>query len=350
MSDIENFHLARNDFDACTRNTFKNLQEDGEVFADVTLACAEKQLKAHKVILSACSPFFRRLLISNPHPHPLIYLKGISGPDLEAIVGFIYQGETNVSEQQLDSFLSSAQELQVAGLRMAGGGDKGRKLEEAPVPSLPSEASELPPGNSDEVASEQAVVKGADDKFHCPKCDFASTYKHNILRHLASKNTHPAVQSEEKVQQESNLTMMDESRASGDSSMVDEAATKEESMDADEVAKEQCEECDFSTVHKKNLRRHVQRVHTSKEQIIEPMVAVADVKQEKFVEEEVDEGKEDSGILTYTCDKCETTSRNKWDMSRHILRVHKEMKYLCDICDFKSSKTSRLREHNQKNH
>ena len=138
---------------------------------------------------------------------------------------------------------------------MAGGGDKGRKLEEAPVPSLPAEASELPLENSDEVASEQALVKGADDKFHCPKCDFASTYKHNILRHLASKNTHPAVQSEEKVQQESNLTMMDESRESGDRSMVDEAATKEESMDTEEVAKEQCEECDFSTVHKKNLRR-----------------------------------------------------------------------------------------------
>ena len=51
MSDIENFHLARNDFDACTRNTFKNLLEDGEVFADVTLACAEKQLKAHKVFV-----------------------------------------------------------------------------------------------------------------------------------------------------------------------------------------------------------------------------------------------------------------------------------------------------------
>lgn len=232
---------------------------------------------------------------------------------------------------------------------MAGGSDKGQKLEEAPVPSLPAEASELPLENSDEVASEQALVKGADDKFHCPKCDFASTYKHNILRHLASKNMHPAVQSEQKVQQESNLTM-DESRESGDSSMVEEAAAKEESVDSEEVVKEQCVECDFSTVHKKNLRRHVQRVHTSKGQIIEPVVTVADMKQEKLVEEEADEGKEDSGILTYTCDKCETTSRNKWDMSRHILRVHKEMKYLCDVCDFKSSKTSRLREHNQKNH
>ena len=242
---------------------------------------------------------------------------------------------------------------------MAGGGDKGRKLEEVPVPSLPAAAAdpELPPGSSDEGGSEQAVVKGADDKFHCPKCDFASTYKQNILRHLASKNMHPAADQggEEKVQQERSLTMMDESRESVGSSMADDeemaAATKEETMDAEVVVKEHCEECDFSTVHKKNLRRHVQRVHTSKEQqtTVEPMT-VADVKQEKLVEEEDDEGKEDSSILTYTCDKCETTSRNKWDMSRHILRVHKEMKYLCDICDFKSSKTSKLREHNQKNH
>ena len=84
-----------------------------------------------------------------------------------------------------------------------GAGDKGKKVEETPVePGLPpEEASEIPPESSAEAAgSEQAVVKGADDKFHCPKCDFASTYKHNILRHLASKKAHPAVQSEEKVQ------------------------------------------------------------------------------------------------------------------------------------------------------
>ena len=134
------------------------------------------------------------------------------------------------------------------------------------------------------------------------------------------------------------------------SAMADEELatdSKDETLDA-EVVKVQCEECDFSTVHKKNLRRHVQRVHTNKEQTNE---LKTDVKKEKIVEEEgEDEGKEDSSILTYTCEKCETTSRNKWDMSRHILRVHKEMKYLCDFCDFKSLKTSRLREHNQKNH
>merc|ERR1719376_1889425 len=145
---------------------------------------------------------------------------------------------------------------------------------------------------------------------------------------------------------------MDQSRESAASTIADEeTAASKETVDAEVVLKEQCEECEFSTVHKKNLKRHVQRVHTSKEQTIMEPTTVVDVKQEKLVEEEVDdEEKEDSGILTYTCEKCETTSRNKWDMSRHILRVHKEMKYLCDICDFKTSKTSRLREHNLKSH
>ena len=229
---------------------------------------------------------------------------------------------------------------------MAGGGEKGQKMEDPSDPNLPPA---LPPRNTDEGGTEQvAVVKGRDDKYHCPKCDFASTYKQNILRHMASKTIHPDP-NEDVAQKEDELTM-DESRGSIDTTMADEELatdSKDETLDA-EVVKVQCEECDFSTVHKKNLRRHVQRVHTNKEQTNE---LKTDVKQEKLVEEEGEyEGKEDSSILTYTCEKCETTSRNKWDMSRHILRVHKEMKYLCDFCDFKSLKTSRLREHNQKNH
>jgi len=350
MSDMENFHLARNDFDACTRNTFKNLWQDGEVFADVTLACRDKQLKAHKVILSACSPFFRQVLTSNPHPHPLVYLKGISGPDLDAIVGFIYQGETNVTEEQLDSFLSSAQELQVAGLRMAGGSEKGRSKADLTV--VVAHEEDLPgqqvQSNEDLVGADElaAVVRGADNKFHCPKCDFASTYKHNITRHMASKTVHPDPHGHEVGQQEGRLTMETPNEESKEGAMADDEVTASQEESAAGVSKVVCEECDFSTVLKRNLRRHVQRVHTKKEEISDSVIS-ADIKGEKLVEEG---NSIEANILVYTCDSCENTSRNKWDMSRHILRVHKEMKYLCDNCDFKSSKTSKLREHNQNSH
>ena len=99
---------------------------------------------------------------------------------------------------------------------MAGGGEKGQKMEDPSDPNLPPA---LPPRNTDEGGTEQvAVVKGGDDKYHCPKCDFASTYKQNILRHMASKTIHPDP-NEDVAQKEDELTM-DESRGSIDTTMA----------------------------------------------------------------------------------------------------------------------------------
>jgi KRAB domain-containing zinc finger protein len=116
--------------------------------------------------------------------------------------------------------------------------------------------------------------------------------------------------------------------------------------------REQCDQCDFSTTHKKNLRRHVQRLHTVGDQPSPaPVAKVSEVKKENNAEESSEEvAAEEPATVTYSCEKCDTTSRNKWDMSRHILRIHKEMKYLCDHCDFKSTQTHRLREHIVKKH
>ena len=69
-----------------------------------------------KVILAASSPFFENLLKRNKHPHPLVYMRGISSEDLEAVINFLYNGEANISQENLDSFLAIAQELQLKGL------------------------------------------------------------------------------------------------------------------------------------------------------------------------------------------------------------------------------------------
>ena len=91
MTQSEKFCLKWNDFDKNVSSSFKLLREEKDFF-NVSLACEDSgQMEAHKVVLAACSPFFKEVLRRNPHQHPLIYLKGISGPDLEAIVGFIYQ-------------------------------------------------------------------------------------------------------------------------------------------------------------------------------------------------------------------------------------------------------------------
>ena len=112
----EKFCLKWNDFEQNIVGSFKELRNETD-FADVTLVCEEDQhIEAHKLILTACSPFFRTVLKNNKHSHPLIYMRGLKAKDLVSIVDFIYHGEANILQDDLDSFLSLAEELQLKGL------------------------------------------------------------------------------------------------------------------------------------------------------------------------------------------------------------------------------------------
>jgi len=119
----ENFRLQWNDFESNISIAFRELREE-EDFFDVTLACEDNQVQAHKVILSDCSPFFRNVLKKNPHQHPLLYLKGVKYQELLSVVDFIYQGEVNVAQEELKSFLAVAEDLKVKGLTNNNSGSK----------------------------------------------------------------------------------------------------------------------------------------------------------------------------------------------------------------------------------
>ena len=113
----EKLCLEWNDFKDNVSSTFGDLRQDKE-FTDVTLACDDgQQVEAHKVVLIASSPFFLNILKRNKHPHPLIYMRGVRPENLMAIVDFFYYGEANVYQENLDSFLVLAEELQLKGLR-----------------------------------------------------------------------------------------------------------------------------------------------------------------------------------------------------------------------------------------
>jgi len=112
----EKLCLKWNDFQENAISAFGTLREDRE-FADVTLACEDGlQVEAHKVVLASSSPFFLDLLRRNKHTHPLIYMRGLKSVDLVAMVDFFYFGEANVYQENLDSFLAVAEELQLKGL------------------------------------------------------------------------------------------------------------------------------------------------------------------------------------------------------------------------------------------
>jgi len=111
-------NLTYDDFKSGAVGILNNLLGNEE-FADVVLVAEEKQIKAHKFILSSCSPFFSKLFKQNPHPIPLVYLKGVSYENLQNVLSFVYKGETTVSQEKLQSFLEVGEELSINSLTSA---------------------------------------------------------------------------------------------------------------------------------------------------------------------------------------------------------------------------------------
>jgi len=133
MGSSEKFCLRWNDFESNISVAFRELREDKDFF-DVTLACDDDQIQAHKVILSACSPFFRQILKRNRHEHPLLYLKGVKYIDLMSVLNFMYHGEVNVAQDELNSFLAIAEDLKVKGLTQNKSENVPKQKQEIPAP------------------------------------------------------------------------------------------------------------------------------------------------------------------------------------------------------------------------
>ena len=112
----ETFNLSWTDFENDSSTTIRSLLSDTE-FIDITLASHdEEQIKAHKVILCSASPVFKRIISSHPHQHPLLYLRNINIKTLKSIIGFIYMGQTEVEQADLETFLNVSKELEIKGL------------------------------------------------------------------------------------------------------------------------------------------------------------------------------------------------------------------------------------------
>ena len=117
-------------------DTFARIQ-DYDQFFDCTLTTDDDEaysvnLRAHKVILSACSDFFGNILTRESmcaNPNPLIYIRGISTQDIKNILHFIYNGEVNVARNEVDHFLEVAESLKIKGLMKGPIGTLGKPPE-----------------------------------------------------------------------------------------------------------------------------------------------------------------------------------------------------------------------------
>ena len=111
-----NFCLKMNDFFSNVTKTFSKLRKE-EDFYDVTLVTDDqKQMSAHKVVLSSCSEYFKHILKQNNHSHPLMCLEGIKSNELTNILDYVYNGEVNIQHGDLERFLFFAHRFKLEGL------------------------------------------------------------------------------------------------------------------------------------------------------------------------------------------------------------------------------------------
>ncbi|XP_011331301.1 broad-complex core protein isoforms 1/2/3/4/5 isoform X4 [Ooceraea biroi] len=137
MASSQQFSLRWNNYLKHITCAFDMLRTDEEL-VDVTLSCEGKRIRAHKMLLSACSTYFRDLFKENPCPHPVIIFRNVKFEDLAALINFIYQGEVNVLQEQLASFLTTAELLAVQGLTDGTGKDNDGLVEdEIEIPNEP---------------------------------------------------------------------------------------------------------------------------------------------------------------------------------------------------------------------
>ncbi|CAG9859613.1 unnamed protein product [Phyllotreta striolata] len=156
----KHFCLKWTKFQSNILSAFESLQNT-EDLADVTLTCEGINIKAHKFILSACSPYFRTIFKENPCPHPIVILKDVAHADLMALINFMYHGEVTVSEDQLSSFLNTAMILQVLGLMNDDHPDRKQQLSKKPkhppdVPEPLQKKAKLSPAKPKKTAPPSA--------------------------------------------------------------------------------------------------------------------------------------------------------------------------------------------------
>jgi len=283
MVSHEKFCIRWNDFENNVSGAFRELREEEDLF-DVTLACEDDQIQAHKVLLSACSPFFRNVLCRNHHQHPLLYLKGVEFSELASILNFMYMGEVAIAQEDLDSFLVVADELQIKGLSQKN--FKASKFEEPMHSSLKFKSCNLRQENAEAEPIDSATLREEDIPDAVPiksesnlwiqKVVLNKQKVENLTQEINEKrsidvgDTDEGHELEKKLDgyknetdvQGSNLSITSD-RSNGLAEIFQQLDEIIDTKCRKEGGNNMCNQCDYTTKILTNMKNHVETKHMS---------------------------------------------------------------------------------------
>ena len=148
-----------------------------------------RQLRSHKFLLTGCSSFFQEVLLSSSSCQT-IYLRGVSGPDLECLLEYLYLGQTEVPPHRLQQFLEVARDLGVADLSDLSH-RKSAETEEILADNVTDQIAEADTKEaaSDVPADNIAMTPATRDvSFECPECGARFSRNASMRSHFRSKH------------------------------------------------------------------------------------------------------------------------------------------------------------------
>ena len=308
----EKFNLNWVEFSEHLQLMVRDLYQEGK-YSDVTLVSDDQtQFKAHKIVLSACSPVFKKIIDNNPIQNPLIYLRGIQHYEVESILQFIYFGEAMLYQVRVGEFIKVAKDLEIKDVSQEGGISTINEDDGVPDTDIPvdesvdlilesKESEKLLRGEDNEPEESKAHV--------CEACGALFRKISDVLRH--SRVHHEPV--DVKQMEEIEIEFKDKTiEAKTEINMQTQIESKHEG------GRFRCQQCDSQFTRKAHLQKHIQYKH--------------------------------EGITLYKCNQCDHQAANQGSLKRHIETKHEGIKYPCDQCEYKATQKVHLREHIELRH
>ena len=320
----ENHKLTWHTYPDHLKDMMQEMMTRGD-FTDVTLVSHDMtQTKAHRNILSICSPIFKTILEINSDNHPVIYLRGIGHSEIEAILHFLYMGEVNVCEERLNDLFQAAKDLKIKGLKdkeikeLSTGiemndmtqvesnennvADENMDTAGAPPHTLHEEGGNVEPqaNNTANRRVRRTEVVSVDAKFPCQDCERTFSSRPGLWHHTKTKHEgvkYACNDCDQQFTQQGSLTVHIQSKHEG--------------------VKYACNQCNQQYSEQGSLTKHIQSRHDG---------------------------------VKYVCNQCDKQYREQGNLTRHIQSAHEGVKYTCNQCDKQLSDRSSLHRHIKSKH
>jgi len=293
----EKYNLNWHTYSDHLREMLHNMMKTGNL-TDVTLVCDEqRQFKAHKIVLSACSTVFKNIIDSLPLNSSEIYLKGIQHQEMESILDFMHFGVATFFQGRMKEFLNVAKNLEIKEISKDVGFKHSEECngEEKDMTETASKEFNSETETDDSVKDQLTIETNQNIRRNltCLQCNAQFTKKSTLNRHI--KSIHEAITY---------------SCSHCDKTFKQQGTMNRHIKSKHEGVKYICNQCDYQATLKFHLTIHIQSIHDG---------------------------------VKYACNECGHQATHQSSLTQHIRSKHEGFKYTCKHCSKEYSYQSRYK-------